>query len=101
MAEHAGGHGGHGNAYPHSTHHASWWPLIVGVAVAILGLSLFWARQEDSEDAKIPVLAAAAAFVVVSAAGWAFEEGSLARRMRGERIAAHLFINADSVRLLH
>ncbi len=76
MVQNSGGHSGHGSDSSKSLAPASPWPWVAATAVLILGLSLFWAASEDSEEATIPVVVAAAALLVVSAVAWLIESGA-------------------------
>ena len=78
------------SSLPHSFPPASLWPVVFGGVIAILGLSLFWAANEDNQDATIPVVAGAAALVVTTAVAWAFEQGAFGRQMKGERAGESL-----------
>lgn len=56
------------------------WPLIVGAAALLLGLSLIWWSRERDSDIAGPFLGAAAVFTLVSAAGWAYEDGKMRKK---------------------
>jgi len=71
-------HGGH-----HGEVHLpdpSIWPLVVGLAFALVGAALiYYSRQPDSDFAG-PMLGAAAVIALVSACGWAYEDGRMKRK---------------------
>ncbi len=78
MAGHAEEHGG-GHETPHLPD-PSIWPLVVGLAAFALGLGLLWWIRSDDSTLSGPFLGVAATFTLISAAGWAYEDGRMKRK---------------------
>jgi len=56
------------------------WPIVVGAAALVLGAAIvWWSRAGDSTFAG-PLLGAALVAVLVSAGGWAYEDGRMKRK---------------------
>lgn len=72
--------GDHGGAHDIHLPDPSMWPLVVGAAALCLGLALiWWSRERDSAIAG-PFLGAAAVFTLISAGGWAYEDGKMRKK---------------------
>ena len=56
------------------------WPIIVGIAAAILGAALIWWASDTDSDFAGPLLGAAIAIVLVAAGGWAYEDGRMKKK---------------------
>lgn len=81
------------NSSEHGEHHEvhlpdpSVWPLIVGLAAMVFGLAIvYWTRDRSSSFAG-PALGASLLFILVAAAGWAYEDGRMKRK--AEEPGAH------------
>ena len=74
---HGADHGEHGGVHLPDP---SIWPLVVGAAALILGLALVWWSRERESSVAGPFLGAAAVFTLVSAAGWAYEDGRMRKK---------------------
>jgi plastocyanin/heme-degrading monooxygenase HmoA len=80
MSHHSSEHGGPGEHGGVHLPDPSIWPLVVGAAALFLGLALvFWTRDRGS-DFSGPLLGAAVVATLVSAFGWAYEDGKMKRK---------------------
>ncbi|MCC7363755.1 MAG: cupredoxin domain-containing protein [Dehalococcoidia bacterium] len=79
MSSQTPGHDGHGDSEIHLPD-PSIWPLVVGLAALLAGAALiFWSRNQDSDFAG-PFVGAALVFVLLSAAGWAWQDSDMRRK---------------------
>ena len=56
------------------------WPLIVGVAFFLVGTALVWWARDPDNAFTGPLVGAAAVVALVSAAGWAYEDGRMKKQ---------------------
>jgi len=57
------------------------WPLVIGFASLLAGLALvFWVRDRGTNPFAGPALGVAVFFVLLSAFGWAYEDGRMKRK---------------------
>jgi plastocyanin len=77
MDEHNSEHGEHAEVH---LPNPSVWPLVVGLAALLMGLALvYWTRDRHSNFAG-PLLGAGVLGILISASGWAYEDGRMKRR---------------------
>ncbi len=63
------------------------WPLVVGLAFGFMGAGLIWWQRDTSNDIALVALGAAGAFALLSACGWAYEDGRM--RAKAEDGGSH------------
>ena len=71
--EHAEGHGIH-------LPDPSIWPFVVGFAAFVAGIALIWWSEDPDSNFAGPLVGAALVLVLVSAAGWAWEDSRMRRK---------------------
>jgi plastocyanin/heme-degrading monooxygenase HmoA len=82
-----------GHAEEHAEHHGvhlpdpSIWPFVVGTASLVLGLAILWWVRDDNAVAG-PFLGAAATFTLISAAGWAYEDGRMKKKAEAGEVTS-------------
>jgi plastocyanin len=87
MDSHGADQGDHGESHGIHMPDPSLWPLVVGLATFVAGAALIWWSHQRDNDFAGPLLGVALAFVLLSAAGWAWEDGRM--RKKAEEGAAH------------
>ncbi len=80
MSDH--GTSGHDAGEDHGIHlpDPSIWPLVVGLAAFIAGAALIWWSRDRGNDFAGPLLGIALTAVLISAAGWAVEDGRMRKK---------------------
>ena len=63
------------------------WPLVVGLAFGLMGAALIWWQRDTGNDIALVSLGAAGAFALLSACGWAYEDGRM--RAKAEEGGGH------------
>lgn len=90
MSHHSSEHGGQGEHGGVHLPDPSIWPLVVGGACLFLGFALvFWTRERGSSDIAGPLLGAAVLATLISAFGWAYEDGRMKKKAEEGSITAH------------
>lgn len=56
------------------------WPFVAGFAALVLGGALVWWARDDGSSITGPALGAALVVALISAFGWAYEDGRMKRR---------------------
>ena len=80
MDSHSTDHSGQGQGHGIHLPDPSAWPLIIGVASLLAGAALIWWSRDRSSDIAGPLLGVAVAAVLISAGGWAYEDGRMRRK---------------------
>ena len=79
MDQHSSDHEDHGD---HGIHlpDPSYWPFVAGAAAMALGLALVWWSRDRSNQIAGPLLGAAGLLTLISAFGWAYEDGRMKKK---------------------
>ncbi|MEP6872070.1 MAG: cupredoxin domain-containing protein [Anaerolineaceae bacterium] len=79
MDEHSSDHGDHED---HGIHlpDPSFWPFVAGIASFAVALALVWWARDRSNQIAGPLLGASGLLTLISAFGWAYEDGRMKKK---------------------
>ena len=79
MDEHSSDQGDHGD---HGIHlpDPSFWPFVAGIASFAVALALVWWSRDRSNQIAGPLLGASGLLTLISAFGWAYEDGRMKKK---------------------
>jgi plastocyanin len=80
MDSHGSEHGAHDEGHGVHLPDPSYWPLVVGLASLVAGIALIWWSNDRGNNLAGPLLGVALTFVLVSAGGWAYEDGRMRKK---------------------